>query len=190
MVRVVLAALVVIGWAGSVEAGGCCPGCGCGKMKKVCVPVCEMKKETTYEYSCKCEDFCIPGPGKVVGHCIKKDCRGCEHCCPVRQPTCARVQTRVLLQKMPVVKEKPHIHWVVKTVCCGCGRACGSCAADGGPCADEVAPEGRMPTEAPGVPPMPPVPAARAIVHPTVTEATPSATSSSGLIQLLSAEEN
>ncbi len=181
MARIALSIFVLVAWAGQAQAGGCCPGCGCRKLKKVCVPVCETKKETTYEYSCKCEDFCVPGPSKVVGHCVKKDCRGCEHCCPVRQPTCARVQTRVLLQKTPVVTEKPHVHWVVKTVCCGCGRTCGSCAAEGGPCADEVTGDAPSPNSDAPAPPLPPT--TRAIAHPVPPEPT-------GLIQLLSAEGN
>lgn len=170
-----IVALFVASQIAAVHGDGCCPGCGCHQTKKICVPVREVKKETTYEYTCKCEDFCVPGPSRVVGHCVHKDCNGCEHCCPVREPTCARVRSKVVLVKVPVTKEKCEIKWVVKCVCCNCGRQCGGCSTAGA-CATEVSSTGTMP----GVPPMPPTPA---------TMQTTSAAAVSPVIELLSAEQ-
>ena len=178
-------------------------------MKKVCVCVPDVKKETKFEFTAVCEDFCVPGPSRVVGHCHKKDCRGCDVCCPVRQPTCADVKTRVKLMKIPVTCETPTVKWIVKTVCCKCGACCGghgdSCVDPSGqPCTTAVSQSGAMPAvstagrpavapvvrpvaatsilplEAPGVPPLPP----------EVPVAVPASdTGSSTLVELLSAEE-
>jgi hypothetical protein len=202
-----LTTLFALGFASQAEAGGCCcPSCGCRQVKKVCVCVPDVKKETKFEYTCVCEDFCVPGPSRVVGHCHKKDCQGCDICCPVRQPTCADVKTRVKLVKTPVTCETPTVKWIVKTVCCKCGASCGphggSCVdPSGAPCTSAVsqggtlpvAPAARqtmqhptagtavLPVEEPGIPPLPPE-------VPTVSPAsyTPG---SSTLIELLSAEE-
>jgi hypothetical protein len=199
-----LTTLVVFGFASQVEAGGCCcPSCGCRQVKKVCVCVPDVKKETKFEYTAVCEDFCVPGPSHVVGHCHKKDCRGCDVCCPVRQPTCADVKTRVKLMKIPVTCETPTVKWIVKTVCCKCGANCGahgeSCVdPSGAPCtsavsqadaapaparqaaAQAVAGTSVLPVEEAGVPPLPPeVPAVSPASY---------APGSSTLIELLSAE--
>lgn len=140
--RTFLAALIVSLSATTSHSGhSCCSQCGCSKMKKICVPVCEMVKETSYEYSCVCEDFCVPGPSKCVGHKCVTDCQGCSHCVKVMQPTCGHVQTRTKLVKTPVTKEKCSTKWVIKTVCCGCGHSCGGCAEGCGPnCTDCTTP--------------------------------------------------
>lgn len=173
MLRILpLVLLLASAFASQAQAGGCCcPSCGCHNVKKVCKPVCDVKKETKFVYSCVCEDFCVPGPSKVVGCTCKKDCNGCEHCCPVRQPTCAAVRTRTKLVKTPVEVEKPTIKWVVQTVCCHCGTVCGTgncadggCANGSDGCADgsctgacaSGAPA--APHQAPAQPPMPPAP--------------------------------
>jgi hypothetical protein len=139
-------ALVAVGTSSSHSGSagrGCCHHCGCAQVRKVCCPVPDKKTETSFEYSCVCEDFCVPGPSKIVGHCCQPDCQGCCHCKPIRQPTCAAVHTRTKLIKTPVTKEVCTVKWVVKTVCCGCGKECGvgccdpSCAAPA--CADTAA---------------------------------------------------
>ena len=168
MLRILpLVLLLAAAFASDVQAGGgCCPGCGCHNLKKVCKPVGDVKKETKFVYSCVCEDFCVPGPSRIVGHTCRKDCQGCEHCCPVRQPTCAAVRTRTKLIKTAVEVEKPTIKWVVQTVCCQCGTVCGpgSCAngcADGsctGACASGAPAAPHEAPAAPVGPPMPPAP--------------------------------
>jgi hypothetical protein len=157
MLRRSLLALVVLAVCGSASQSGgpfhACHHCGCSKVRKVCCPVQEIVKETTFEYSCKCEDFCIPGRSKCVGTCCKPDCNGCCHREKVMQPTCGKVATKTVLVKTPVVKEKCVTKWVVKTVCCSCGKDCGPGCASGcadGSCTDANA----APTAAP-VPPSP-----------------------------------
>jgi hypothetical protein len=129
MLRRVFLALVLLSVTGSpIQSGdGCCHHCGCHRLKKICCPVPDKRIETSYEYTCECEDFCVPGPSKCMGTCCKKDCNGCCQCEKVWQPTCAKVHTRTVLIKKPVTKEVCTVKWVVKTVCCGCGRECGGC---------------------------------------------------------------
>lgn len=135
MFRRTLLALAVLAVCGSPsQSGGIghrCHHCGCCQVRKVCCPVQEIVKETTFEYSCKCEDFCVPGRSKCVGTCCKPDCNGCCHCEKILQPTCGQVRTKTVLMKTPVVKEKCVTKWIVKTVCCGCGKDCGHGCADG-----------------------------------------------------------
>jgi hypothetical protein len=159
-----LALLLAAAFAADAQAGGCCcPSCGCHNVKKVCKPVCEMKKETKFVYDCVCEDFCVPGPSKIVGCHCKTDCNGCEHCCPARQPTCAAVRARTKLVKTAVEIEKPSIKWVVQTVCCGCGAVCGngSCAqgcAEGACTSGAAAPAAAAQAPTFAEPPLPPAP--------------------------------
>jgi hypothetical protein len=147
----VLMTLVALGWTSEARAGGCCcPSCGCRQVKKICVCVPDVKKETKFEFTCVREDFCVPGPGRVVGHCHTKDCRGCDVCQPVRQPTCADVKSRVKLVKIPITCETPTVKWIVKTVCSKCGTCCGdhgdSCVDPSGkPCTSAVSAAGAMP---------------------------------------------
>ena len=111
---------------------GCCHHCGCRQVRKVCVAVPDKKTETTFEYTCVCENFCVPGPSKCVGTRCVTDCKGCSHCKRVMQPTCAAVHTRTKLVKTPVTKEVCGVKWEVRTVCCGCGQPCGSGCCAGG----------------------------------------------------------
>jgi hypothetical protein len=214
----VLLTLLGFGWTSQAQAGGCCcPSCGCRAVKKVCVCVPDVKKETKFEFTAVCEDFCVPGPSHIVGHCHKKDCRGCDVCCPIRQPTCADVKSRVKLMKIPVTCETPTVKWIVKTVCCKCGACCGnqgdSCvAADGQPCTTTVSQSGTTPAvstverpavsgvERPAVAPLRQPVAATSVLPleqpgvpplpPEVPTAVPASyTGSSTLVELLSAEE-
>jgi len=180
MLRIAIFSLFVAvlsaSFVAEAQAGGCCPSCGCHKLKKVCKPVCVVKKETKVTYDCVCEDFCVPGPSKCVGYCKTKDCRGCVHCKPMMQPTCAAVRTRSKLIKHTEEIEKPTIQWVVQTVCCGCGCVCndgnGGCTAGGCAqgCADGACTHGGpVPTEAPAespAPPLPPSPMKEAVYGP------------------------
>src|SRR4051794_18221084 len=66
-----------------------CPHCGCHEqVKKICHVECIEKEVKTPKFSCKCEDFCIPGPSCLC------DTRCAEECCHpyhihVWQPGCA-----------------------------------------------------------------------------------------------------
>jgi len=148
-------------------ADGCCAHCGCGTMRKVCVPVTETVKETTYEYTCVCEDFCVPGPSKCVGHRCEPDCSGCPRCVPVMQPTCGTVHTRTKLVKTPVTRERCVTKWVVKLVCCGC-TGTGSCT-NASACTTEV-PLQHVDGSEPAQVPMPPLP--MDVAPPAATEPT------------------
>ena len=109
--------------------------------KKVCKLVEEERKVEVVCWGCKCEDFCVPGPG----------CPKCEHCkrvCPncdegtenarmCAQPKrffwydwitcrCPQMYTRTKLMKRVEVVKVPTYKWVVEEVpVCDCGDACG-----------------------------------------------------------------
>ena len=61
--------LHVVSWERLVRTRSVPLRCG-GPCKKVCRLVCEEKKVEVVCWGCKCEDFCVPGPG----------CPTCEHC--------------------------------------------------------------------------------------------------------------
>lgn len=117
----------------------CCDHCGCRQnCKKVCRLVCETKKDKKVEYSCECEDFCVPGPSQRCGK--KCDCDECgRKCChDVWKPTCAKVRTRVKLIKKEVPVEKQVYTWVVEEVCCGCGNCLSQARVDAPPEGSEI----------------------------------------------------
>src|SRR5262245_56484775 len=90
---------------GRASAGehACCAHSGCqAACEKVCRLVCETKKVTKIEYSCQCEDFCVPGPSE---RCVTVDCCGDKQV--HYTPTCATVRTRAKLVKHERVEEKP-----------------------------------------------------------------------------------
>lgn len=104
----------------------CCGQCGCGlRPKKICRLKCEMKPVTTFDYSCKCEDFCVPGPSKCCGTRKVPDCNAW---CGFRkediwQPRCGCVRKRTVLVKVPVTKQVPTYTCEVVCICGGCGCA-------------------------------------------------------------------
>ena len=105
-------------------------GCSCG-CRKVCHLKCDVKKVTKVEYSCECEDFCVPGKSEKVGYKCDCDCGHCLFgCCekPIYKPTCAEVHTKKKLVKHEVTKEEPTYKWVVETVCDECAHRCITCA--------------------------------------------------------------
>ena len=108
-------ALVLLAGA-TAQAGDCCEGCGCDALCcKVCRCVPSTKKVTKTEYSCECEDFCVPGPSlRTVCHdeCGKKKI--------VYTPTCAEVRTRKKLVKKETSKDVPTTKWVVENLCPKC----------------------------------------------------------------------
>lgn len=105
-------------------ASPCCSSCGCQQAcNKICRLVCETRKVTKIEYSCECEEFCVPGPSR---RCRSAHCDAdCDVACRVTWvPTCADVKTRKKLLKHEVTHEEPAYTWVIDEVC----PACGHCA--------------------------------------------------------------
>lgn len=113
----------------------CCEHCGCDcGCRKVCHLKCDVKKVTKVEYSCECEDFCVPCRSEKVGYKCECHCKECllgcrEHCCekPVYKPTGAILHTKKKLVKHEVTKEVPTYKWVVETVCDDCAHRCHTC---------------------------------------------------------------
>ena len=90
---------------------GQCDGCGCdAACRKVCRPVCKPKKVTVTCWDCRCEPFCVPGPGK--------SCESCG-CCDDRA-ACAHVHVRKKLMKKEIQKEIMVTEWVVEDLCPEC----------------------------------------------------------------------
>lgn len=82
-----------------------CPHCGCPTVKKVCRLKPDVKKEKKYEYSCVCEDFCVPGRSEQCGFKWVCDEFGHKHKEIVWKPACARVHTKSKLVKREVIEE-------------------------------------------------------------------------------------
>ena len=127
MIRIsILPLLVLLASPCAVLRAGapCCDGCGCQPCtRKVCRLVCEPKEETKKVYSCKCEDFCIPGRSI----CCKKPCDchwWCCLCCDhyTYKPTCGCVRTRVVPVITTETKKVPSYKCVVEEVCTRCGH--------------------------------------------------------------------
>ena len=118
-------AIALAASASTCEAGHqFCNHCGCKQhCKKVCRLICGKKKEVKTEYSCECEDFCIPGRSVKCG--VKCECNrlGIKCCHAVLKPVCAEVRTKRVLIKKEVEKEVPAYKWVVEEVCCECGQS-------------------------------------------------------------------
>jgi len=126
---VMLAGLVAASGLCSWSLGGdggvdCCPHCGCHEIKKVCRLVPEVIKVPVTEYTCKCEDICVPGKSCYVGKECVTDCDG--NCCQqkVYTPTCGKVYTKVSPQKTTKMVEKCGYKCVVEVLCCRCGQGC------------------------------------------------------------------
>lgn len=137
-----LALAIALAAIGSVcEAGHqFCNRCGCQQhCKKVCRLVCGTKKEVKTEYSCECEDFCVPGRSEKCG--VKCECNrlGIKCCHANLKPVCAQVRTKRVLVKKEVEKEVPDYKWVVEEVCCGCGQPLKKGAASGATQSQKVA---------------------------------------------------
>ena len=103
---------------------GKCSHCGCCcQCQKVCKMVCEMKEVKKPHYSCKCEDFCVPGPSQKC-----QSCCNCGHCKECREraciPTVSHIQTKKVLVKTEEVTKKPTYKFVVEYCC----PKCAACA--------------------------------------------------------------
>ncbi|HEV3341464.1 MAG TPA: hypothetical protein VG125_13935 [Pirellulales bacterium] len=109
--------------AAQAEAGHFCHHCGCQRdCKKVCRLEVKTKKKKEIEYSCECEDFCVPGPSKRCGFLVDPHCDGHPQRKFNWQPKCAKVYTRKKLVATEVTKEVPDYKWVVEEYCRVCGQ--------------------------------------------------------------------
>lgn len=122
----VVATIAVAIPAAFTLAQECCVSCGCHTcIRKVCHVKCETKKVPKVEYSCECEDFCVPGPSLKAGYeCGTPDCKGCSKCKVKWVPQCADVYTRHKLKKTTTEKEEIAYKWVVETFCEQCATRC------------------------------------------------------------------
>ncbi len=122
---------------GAACCNGCeghCPQCGCC-LVPVCHPYCTTKKVTEYEYTCTCEDICIPGrfprceSCEGGGQCNK--CNNGETCNGGCQDGCycghCRTRSVAKLVKYPVTKEVPVRKCTVEWVCPHCGSRGNDC---------------------------------------------------------------
>lgn len=102
----------------SLAGDGHCDRCGCCcQCQKVCRVVCEMKEVDKVCYSCKCEDFCVPGPSQHCHHGCD-----CDQCCKTQIPTAAYVKTKRVLVKTVEKVKKPHYKLVVEYLCPTCRK--------------------------------------------------------------------
>lgn len=112
-----------------------CQQCGCQTdCQKVCRLVCETRKVEITCWSCKVEEFCIPGPSKPGCKHQELVCDSCgeghDPTSPVAMPKrfvwtewipgCATVQTKKKLMKRTVIKTIPSYKWVVEELCDQC----------------------------------------------------------------------
>lgn len=126
LIIVALGLLPLLARAGGGDSCRCCPQCGCNEFKTVCRIVPQTTKTPKVEYSCKCEDICVPGRSQCVGTECVTDCNGCSHEEKVYQPTCGKVYTKKTLVKTTTTVEKCTYKCVAESVCCKCGCCCGS----------------------------------------------------------------
>jgi len=99
---------------------GCCSHCGCCcQCQKVCRMVCEMKETKKTCYTCKCEDFCVPGPSKQCAtNCGCGKCKECREAACI--PTVAYIKTKKVPVKHEEIVKKPTYKFVVEYVCPKC----------------------------------------------------------------------
>jgi hypothetical protein len=103
-----------------------CHQCGCGKLKKVCRLVPEVKKETVTKWVLVCEDVCLPGRSCKVGEKCIPDCDAHHgfRTEDILKPSCGCIVTKKKLKQVTETVEKPGYKCVVETVCCQCGCCC------------------------------------------------------------------
>ncbi len=113
------------------SCSNCCPKCGC-RLVPVCHVYCAPKKVTKHEYTCLCEDICIPGCSCCCNHCRNCGCdngnNGCQEGCGCGCGGKCLVRDVSRLVIHPVVTEVPVKKCTVEWVCphCGCS-ACEQC---------------------------------------------------------------
>ena len=116
-----------------------CARCGViAPCKKACKLVCEDKKVEVVCWGCKCEQFCVPGPGcPTCKHCqcICENCKDgkavggvCSE--PKRfiwsdwRPSWAEMYTRTKLMRKTETVSVPTYKWVTEDICCDCAAGC------------------------------------------------------------------
>jgi len=111
-----------------IQAGeGCgCPHCGCCDVKVVCRIVPQITKTPKVEYSCQCEDVCMPGRSICTGKETVTDCHGNCYQQKCYEPTCGKVYNKTTLVKTTTMIEKCTYKCVAETVCCKCGSSYGT----------------------------------------------------------------
>lgn len=135
----VVAVLAVAASAVGDDCRDCaCQRCGCqSQCRKTCRVVCEMKEVKHVCYSCKCEDFCVPGPSCKCGETCECDPCHSGRCkflgClfgdgkihrSIWKPSCeATLLTRNKLYKYEITKKVPTYKWVVEYCCDQCQTA-------------------------------------------------------------------
>jgi len=154
----VLVAGMACCFAGAASLKTKCARCGCeGPCKKVCRLVCEEKKVEVVCWGCKCEDFCVPGPGcPTCEHCncvcqtCGKDAGSSQVCSEPKRffwynwrPSFAQMYTKTKLMRRTETVKVPTYKWVIEDVCCDCARGCD--------CGDCVAIDAGVATEAKGI---------------------------------------
>lgn len=132
-----LVTLLQLSWnaLGGENCGCCCPHCGGCEFDKTCRLVPHVTKVPHVEYSCKCEDVCVPGKSCYVGKECVADCDGNCHEQHAYAPTCGRVFMKVTPAKKTTMIEKCGYKCVVEYVCCKCGKGTGVYLPPAGPVA-------------------------------------------------------
>jgi hypothetical protein len=124
-----IAAILIFAGMASHLFAECCQHCGRdGCCRKVCHLKCDVKQVTKTEYSCECEDFCVPCRSQKVGYDCGGECHGWSCPKPLYEPTSAVVHTRKKLVKHEVTEEVPTYQWTVETICPQCETRCMTCA--------------------------------------------------------------
>jgi len=146
------AVTVIVAAARDAGAQGRCERCGCANGLKVCRLVCETKEIEVTCWGSQCEDFCLPGPGKMGCRTCEKACTcgpncadGCCECCDAERdgpgngscrgggkwfvwrttmPGCARIFTKKNLMKTTVTKEVCVYKWKIENLCGSCQAEC------------------------------------------------------------------
>ena len=130
-----LAMLLVSCMIGAASPTTKCARCGAAcPCKKVCRLVCDDKKVDVVCWGCKCEPFCVPGPGCVACEHCQCVCTGCNSsekpsgvCSEPKRfiwrewlPSFAQMYTKTKLMKRVEQVKVPTYKWVVEDVCCNC----------------------------------------------------------------------
>lgn len=134
--NMLLAAVALFSLAGHAPAGHfCCDHCGCQQpCQKVCRLVCEEKKVEVVCWGGKCEEFCLPCPGKPGCDFCEQVCDPCDEAAQKDDILVkphkfvwtewfargAKMHTRVKLMKKVEVKKVPTYKYVVEDLCAQC----------------------------------------------------------------------
>jgi hypothetical protein len=119
-----------------------CARCGAvAPCKKVCKLVCEEKNVEVVCWGCKCEEFCVPGPGCPKCEHSKCVCENCKDGEPIGKvcsepkrfvwkdwlPSWGEMYSRTKLMRKTEMVKVPTYKWVTEDVCCNCLTGCDCC---------------------------------------------------------------